>query len=77
MYLAIGNTVRLFTRAMYVQIEARKSWEKQIVLEDFRQEIDFWLSQLSTGFVSHSPLEICSLLASPCARRSSFGPLCG
>lgn len=49
MYLAVGNSVRLFTRAMYAQIEARKSWEEEVVLhDDVRREIEFWLAQVDS-----------------------------
>ena len=49
MFLAIGNTVRLFTRAMYAQVEARKSWQEFVLInEDVKREFQFWISQVDS-----------------------------
>ena len=49
MFLAIGNTVRLFTRAMYAQVEARRSWQEIVLInEDIKREFQFWISQVDS-----------------------------
>ena len=49
MFLAIGNTVRLFTRAMYAQVEGRKSWQEIVrIHEGVKREFQFWISQIDS-----------------------------
>jgi len=43
MFLAIGNIVRLMSRAMYAQISAQKSWSSNFYLEySVVEELAFW-----------------------------------
>ena len=47
MFLAIGNIVRLMSRAMYAQISAQNSWFSNFYLEDsVVEELVFWQSNL-------------------------------
>ena len=47
MFLAIGNIVRLMSRAMYAQITAQNSWYSNFRLEDsVVEELVFWQSNL-------------------------------
>ena len=47
MFLAIGNIVRLKSRAMYAQISAQNSWSSNFYLEDsVLEELVFWQSNL-------------------------------
>ena len=47
MFLAIGNIVRLMSRAMYDQISAQNSWFSNFYLEDsVVEELVFWQSNL-------------------------------
>ncbi|XP_044180060.1 uncharacterized protein LOC122961513 [Acropora millepora] len=47
MFLAIGNIVRLMSRAMYAQISAQNSWFSNFHLEDsVVEELYFWQSNL-------------------------------
>ena len=47
MFLAIGNIVRLMSRAMYAQISAQNSWSSNFYLEDsVVEELVFWQSNL-------------------------------
>ncbi|CAH3141245.1 unnamed protein product, partial [Porites lobata] len=47
MFLAIGNIVRLMSRAMYAQISAQNSWFSNFYLEDsVVDELVFWQSNL-------------------------------
>ena len=47
MFLAIGNIVRLMSRAMYAQISAQNSWFSNFCLEDsVVEELVFWPSNL-------------------------------
>ena len=47
MFLAIGNIVRLMSRAMYAQISAQNSWFSNFYLEDsVVEELVFWRSNL-------------------------------
>ena len=47
MFLAIGNIVRLMSRAMYAQITAQNSWYSNFRLEDsVVEELSFWQSNL-------------------------------
>ena len=47
MFLAIGNIVRLMSRAMYSQITAQNSWYSNFCLEDsVVEELVFWQSNL-------------------------------
>ena len=48
MFLAIGNIVRLMSRAIYAQITAQNSWYSNFRLEDsVVEELVFWQSNLS------------------------------
>ena len=47
MFLAIGNIVRLMSRAMYAQISAQNSWFSNFYLEDsVVEELVFWQSSV-------------------------------
>ena len=47
MFLAIGNIVRLMSRAMYAQISAQNIWFSNFYLEDsVVKELVFWQSNL-------------------------------
>ena len=47
LFLAIGNIVRLMSRAMYAQISAQNSWFSNFYLEDsVVKELVFWQSHL-------------------------------
>ena len=47
MFLAIGNILRLMSRAMYAQVSAQNSWFSDFCLEDsVVEELVFWQSNL-------------------------------